>query len=101
MRLNVLSDLHLGVCEMERPLNDCDAVVLAGDIGSPRMAAVWAMRFNQPVLYVPGNHEFYGGTIESVVDELRRLCAGTRVKVLHDDEIFIGRVRFVGVRVHG
>ena len=96
MRLNVLSDLHLGVCPMDRPLNDCDAVVLAGDIGSPRLAVAWALRFDRPVLYVPGNHEFYGSTIDDVVEEMASLCAGTHVKILHDDEIFINGVRFVG-----
>jgi predicted phosphodiesterase len=96
MKLHVLSDLHLGVHPMDRPLVDCDAVVLAGDIGSPRQAVSWAMRFDRPVLYVPGNHEFYGATIAGIVNELRSLCAGTHVHVLYDDEIFIGPVRFLG-----
>jgi predicted phosphodiesterase len=95
MRLHILSDLHLGVCPMDRPLNDSDIVIL-GDIGSPRPAVAWALRFDRPVLYVPGNHEFYGSTIDEVVDELKGLCAGTHVKVLHDEEAIIGRVRFVG-----
>jgi hypothetical protein len=54
------------------------------------------MRFDKPVLYVPGNHEFYGGTIGDIVHELKSLCAGTHVHVLHDDEIVVGPVRFLG-----
>lgn len=46
--------------------------------------------------YVPGNHEFYGGSISGVADELRRHCAGTPVQVLDSDEIVIGGVRFLG-----
>ena len=48
------------------------------------------------MLYVLGNHEFYGGSIEGTADELRRLCAGSHVHVLDDDEVVIGGVRFLG-----
>jgi predicted phosphodiesterase len=96
MKINVLSDLHLGFGSMERPINDADVVVLAGDISRPREAIAWALRFDRPVLYVPGNHEFYGGSIDGTVAELKRLCAGTQVRVLDDDEAVIGGVRFLG-----
>ncbi len=96
MKVHVLSDLHLGVHDMQRPLTDADVVVLAGDIGPPRLAAAWALRFGKPVLYVLGNHEFYGGHIDSTATEFERLCAGTQVHLLDDDEIVIGGVRFLG-----
>lgn len=96
MKIHVLSDLHLGVSEMERPLTDADLVVLAGDIGPLRQAAAWAMRFDKPVLYVLGNHEFYGGRIDRTADELKALCVGTQVHVLDDAEIVIDGVRFLG-----
>jgi hypothetical protein len=48
------------------------------------------------VLYVPGNHEFYGGSIAGTLDELKRLSAGTHIRVLHDDEVIIEGVRFLG-----
>jgi len=96
MKVHVLSDLHLGVHDMERPLTDADVVVLAGDIGPPRLAAAWAMRFDRPVLYVLGNHEFYGGCIERTAAEFERLCTGTQVHVLDDSEIVIDGVRFLG-----
>ena len=38
MKLNILSDLHLNVCGFDRPVNDADVVVLAGDIARPREA---------------------------------------------------------------
>lgn len=96
MKVHVLSDLHLGIHDMERPLTDADVVVLAGDIGPPRLAAAWALRFDKPVLYVLGNHEFYGGCIERTVAEFESLCAGTQVQVLDDREIVIDGVRFLG-----
>ena len=96
MKLNILSDLHLGFGAMERPVNDADVVVLAGDIARPREAASWAMRFDKPVLYVPGNHEFYGSSIDGALDELKRLCEGTQVHVLDNGEAVIDGVRFLG-----
>ena len=96
MKLNVLSDLHLGFEAFERPVNDADVVVLAGDIARPREAAAWASGFDKPVLYVPGNHEFYGGSIDGTVAELERLCDGTRVHLLDDREVIVDGVRFLG-----
>jgi predicted phosphodiesterase len=96
MKLNILSDLHLGFGALDRPQNDADVIVLAGDISRPREAAAWALRFERPVLYVLGNHEFYGSSIDEAADELKRLCAGTHVHVLDNTEIVIDNVRFLG-----
>ena len=96
MRLNVLSDLHLSLGSLATPANDADAVVLAGDIARPKEAIAWASGFAKPVLYVPGNHEFYGGGIAGTVAELKRLSAGSDIHVLDDDEVTIQGVRFLG-----
>ena len=96
MKLNILSDLHLSLGALEIPRNDADAVILAGDIARPREAASWASGFSKPVLYVPGNHEFYGGSIAGAADELKQLCAGTNIRVLDNDEVIIEGVRFLG-----
>jgi predicted phosphodiesterase len=96
MRLNVLSDLHLSLGPLAIPANDADAVVLAGDIARPKEAIAWASGFAKPVLYVPGNHEFYGGSIAGTVAELKRLSAGSDIHVLDDDEVIIQGVRFLG-----
>ena len=71
-------------------------VVLAGDIARPREAIAWASGFAIPVLYVPGNHEFYGGGIADTIAELKRLSTGTRIRVLDNDEALIDGVRFLG-----
>lgn len=96
MKLNVLSDLHLSRGELPLPENDADLVVLAGDIGRPDRAIAWASRIPKPVLYVPGNHEFYGASIEHTAAELKRLAAGTNVRVLDGEEAVVGGVRFLG-----
>ena len=95
MKLNILSDLHLGFSAFDTPLNDADVVVLAGDIAPPRQAAAWALRLHKPVIYVPGNHEFYGSSLDAA-SELKRLCAGTPIHVLDNAEVNIDGVRFIG-----
>jgi predicted phosphodiesterase len=96
MKLNILSDLHLAHGGLNLPRNDADVVILAGDIARPQEAVAWALGIAKPVLYVPGNHEFYGGSIPGRLDELRRLCAGTHIQMLDNDQVIIGGVRFLG-----
>ena len=96
MKLNILSDLHLGQGELAPPASDADLVVLAGDIARPPQALDWARALGKPVLYVAGNHEFYGGSLAGAAAQLEQLCAGTRVRVLDRRCELIGRVRFLG-----
>ena len=96
MKLNILSDLHLSLGALALPENDADAVILAGDIARPREALSWASGFAKPVLYVPGNHEVYGGSIAGTVEALKRLSAGTNIRVLDNDEVILQGVRFLG-----
>ena len=96
MKLNILSDLHLSQGEMPLPGERADLVILAGDVARPARAIAWATRIARPVLYVAGNHEFYGGTIEDTPAELKRLAAGSNVTVLDRDTVTIDGVRFLG-----
>lgn len=96
MKLHVLSDLHLNVEGFEAPDAQADVVVLAGDIARPAKACAWAQRLRKPVIYVAGNHEFYGGSIDGTVRELRAMCAGTNVHLLEADELRLDGVRFLG-----
>ena len=49
-----------------------DIVVLAGDIHVGVHGIEWARRRFPltPVVYVPGNHEYYGGSLQAVREEL-------------------------------
>jgi predicted phosphodiesterase len=96
MKLHILSDLHLGQAPFAVPSTDADAVVLAGDVARPAEAIGWASRLGKPVLYVPGNHEFYGGSIVGTLRRLKELCQGTQVRVLDDEEVVLAGVRFLG-----
>lgn len=96
MKLNVLSDLHLSLGALDVPRNAADIVILAGDIGRPPEAIEWARGITKPVLYVPGNHEFYGGSLDATLDELKARAIGTNVRVLDDDAVTVDGVRFLG-----
>lgn len=73
MRLRVYSDLHLEFRDFLPPSDDdVDVVVLAGDIHVKSRGIDWALaRFHKPVVSVPGNHEYYGGAIPHLTDNLR------------------------------
>ena len=96
MKLNILSDLHLGQAELAPPANDADVVVLAGDIARPEQALAWAARLGKPVLYVAGNHEYYGGSLQAGAAQLEQLSRGTAIRVLDRGSELIGNVRFLG-----
>ena len=97
MRVHLLSDLHLGLQDMPPPAVVADVTILAGDILRPAAAAMrWAASLGRPVLYVPGNHEFYGGSIPAVRRELARSAHAHGVQLLDEDVQVIDGVRFVG-----
>lgn len=70
MKAHILNDLHIEFGDFEPPATDADVVVLAGDIGVGMGGLHWAQdRFpDRPVVYVPGNHEFYRHDIALIND---------------------------------
>ena len=96
MKLHVLSDLHLEFGSFHAPAMAADAVVLAGDIGSGAQGLRWAIEtFRVPVIYVLGNHDFYGKDLD-IVDGLKRMASGTHVRVLERDAVVVAGIRFLG-----
>jgi Icc-related predicted phosphoesterase len=106
MRIQLLSDLHLefyvqalkGLGEVQVDPR-ADAVVLAGDIAkgwaSLQFAHQLAERSQVPVLWIPGNHEYYGQDY----DELRLRFAQAElpgVHILMERSVTLGAVRFLG-----
>ena len=110
MKINIASDLHLETYEwfpkfstrkashMFQGLFSCDILVLAGDIvGNPRMLAEWLALCSVPVIYVLGNHEYYGKSLERTENAFRyALDALPHVHFLNGESVVIEGVRFVG-----
>jgi len=103
MKLHILSDLHLDFAPF-RPLDplplkvDADVVVLAGDLSNGPDGVRWARKAfaDKPVVYVAGNHEFYGRVMDDVKREIREATAGSNVHFLDNEVVIIGNVRFLG-----
>lgn len=107
-RLWVISDLHLDYSPLDGGcpiVPDADVAVVAGDLGGGGIGPSinWLTKHvlpYMPVVFVPGNHEFYG---TDMIDELkhlrqaklsRRLPAG--LHVLDCDTVDVAGVRFLG-----
>lgn len=98
MRALVLSDLHLEFGLPTFGLGPADVVVLAGDIDVGIRGVEWAAQESagRPVVYVPGNHEYYTHAVPRLIEKLRRAAGSAPVHVLDGDSVTIGGVRFLG-----
>jgi hypothetical protein len=109
MKFQVASDLHLECVAAEDdgarlvPDPAADALILAGDIAVGADAWATFATWPAPVLYVPGNHEFFGGEFAAVRGALRaRADAETGAITLLDGEAVVQvgpdgrRVRVLG-----
>ncbi|EHA15824.1 metallophosphoesterase [Halomonas sp. HAL1] len=100
MRLRILSDLHLEFFDGNRalPAVDADVVILAGDIHRETEGLAWARhRFpDRPIIYVPGNHEFYGTCMPQLREELAREAERLNIELLDNRAVTLDGVRFYG-----
>lgn len=98
MRIRVMSDLHLEFGPLEVPAVEADVTVLAGDIGVGLRGLEWAAErcAGGPILYVPGNHEFYGQSAPEHRTDLSQLAEELGIYLLSDAAVEIGGVRFLG-----
>lgn len=110
-RLWIFSDLHQDWPENawdpagHAPAGGFDVAVVAGDVHMPLLRALdWlADRLpGIPVVYVPGNHDFWWDrgeeryTIHDQITRGRDRAAGLGIHLLMDDVALIGGVRFLG-----
>ena len=97
MHIRILSDLHLEAAPFDPPQTPADVVVLAGDIANGNDGITWARKhFSVPVLYVPGNHEYYEGEVGAVTKALPAAAQGSQVHMLDCGEFISGTTRFLG-----
>lgn len=98
MRVHILSDLHVEFAPFQPNNVDADVIVLAGDVHTGKNGIKWILKTfsDRPVIYVLGNHEFYGQKIPKLIDEIKEVAHGTNVHVLENDSAEIGDVMFFG-----
>lgn len=103
MKIHLVSDIHLeftgGQYDYTPP--DCDVVICAGDIQPGVAGVMWAASNygapnGQDVIYVAGNHEFYGKRrLWRHYEKMEAKANDLRVKFLQNKTIVIDNVRFV------
>lgn len=107
MDIQVLSDLHNELYRKKglpipglNVLSSTDLIVLAGDIDVGLNGLDWAIkeseRVQRPIVYVPGNHEFYGHAYFDTLKKMQIVSEGTGVTVLSDDDTVINGVQIIG-----
>lgn len=89
MKLHVLSDIHLEFATFEPPATDANVVVLAGDVAQGNKGVYWARQAfpKSQIIYVPGNHEYYGSRRPETLRLLRIAGRQNSVQVLDDDNL--------------
>ncbi|MFK5914122.1 MAG: metallophosphoesterase [Woeseiaceae bacterium] len=112
-KFQILSDTHneffrgyyseeslngLWACKI--PPTDADIIILAGDIDIGVKGVEWAIneskRLNKSIVYVPGNHEYYGYDIPETLAEMHDISKDTNVHVLDNSSIILHGVRILG-----
>ena len=101
MKLQILSDLHLehgGVLPEHQ--HEADVLVVAGDL-VPYTKSLMELLADHwctapSIVYVLGNHEFYGADIDDARAKLAKECANAGIHLLDPGTIRVEGVRFIG-----
>lgn len=111
LTIGLMSDLHTesGLRPDQLPCPDVDVWVAAGDIATQHSllsSVAWLKAFSRrssqkhgrvaPVLFVPGNHDFYRGVVSQARARWKEEAAGSAVHVMDNDELVLAGVRFLG-----
>lgn len=100
-----ISDLHLSQQQIAESfaygsIPKADVAVVVGDV-SDRMddSLAWCadvIRPHMPVIYVPGNHDFYFTNLIETSARARKLASKLGLYYLDGDTVLVGGVRFIG-----
>ncbi len=102
VKLWILSDLHLNVRNngFTSAVPDADIAIVAGDVTEGISNSLeWLAEFVRPhmdVVFVAGNHEFYGTCLPQEIEQGRRLAKNLSLHYLDGDAVVIHGLRFIG-----
>lgn len=111
VKIGIVSDLHsefwipgyeLIGSRVQSQLADVDIILLAGDIGVGEMGIQTARSLfpTKPLFMVAGNHEFYEGDYDAVLERLHEAASRLDVTFLHK-AVATKRVGDVDIRIIG
>lgn len=101
MRAWIVSDMHVhDPASAQITIPDADICICAGDV-SGHVDVTWnylqqTIAPHMPVVAVLGNHDFYHGTIDAVLEIMRLRTHGTNITILENSTIEIGGVQIIG-----
>ncbi len=101
MQIHVLSDLHLEFGDLDANWQPpiCDLMIVAGDL-HPKLGGLrWLLKripAKLPVLYVMGNHEFYGEKHPHLIQKLKSEAKGSSIHILENECIEFEGYHFFG-----
>jgi Icc-related predicted phosphoesterase len=103
-RILVFSDIHLDQEADWTPpgdMPDYDVAVVAGDVTHcPARSVAWLASLralaDRPVVFIPGNGEFYDGVMGRKEAEAHAASIGTNVRFLSADSVVLDGVAFIG-----
>ncbi|MFZ4479083.1 MAG: metallophosphoesterase [Rhodoferax sp.] len=107
MKIQLASDLHLEFLQRDMPgerliapMPGAEVLVLAGDIANGahacKLFADWRSTRRIPIVYVAGNHEYYGHALEPMLAKIREGAALNNIHFLENNSVVIDGVRFLG-----
>ena len=98
MKLHVLADIHVEFAAFTPPKTDADIIVLAGDIHIGQKGLEWAKENfkDRHVVYVLGNHEYYGKALPKLTSLIKTSAQGSNMHVLENDKFVVDNIIFVG-----
>jgi len=99
MKIRILSDLHNEFSVFEPTQIKADMVVMTGDIDLDSKGAYWALeKFkNIPIIYIAGNHEYYGKRLPEVNNELLEISrTNSNFFFLENKTIILDGIKLLG-----
>lgn len=97
LRFQLISDVHGRFNNVEFD-KEADIILCAGDVSEkPKEIFKFFKKQTAPIIYIPGNHEFYQGNYSERLDFLQEQCAKTNGDVIFaDNKIFeVDNVRII------
>lgn len=99
MKIQILSDLHIEIGPFEFVDTGADLVILAGDVHTKYNGLRWIKESipDVPVLYIMGNHEFYGEKFPGLIHKLKEEAKETaNIHILENETFELNGYRFFG-----
>lgn len=99
MKIHPVSDIHSDFNPYQLLVTDADVYVFAGDLGEGFRGMNWILE-NVPkdatIIYVPGNHEYYGHNIDTLRNELAAMANRHGIHFLDNNTVTINGIKFIG-----